>query len=209
MLRSSWSLSYRLLTCFLCCFHGSSEFPYSFPLQSNSLTWWSLPSRSETSFRLYASGILLLFFLHHRFFIFRMKLLLNIVCLSSLSPNPFVSRFLQTRLPLKSTSVQNRLYFRNSDFYVKCFSYLFRCISGVVQNNPASGDLSLDIQIVSLYTSLLPYLSHFTFFPLLMKTVFETSLFVCNQHVRGFEELSYYALNEFFSFMISSFDRFE
>ena len=138
-----------------------------------------------------------------------MKLLNSTVCLFSLYQNLSVKHFLLMLLLLKSMLIKNQLYFRNSDFYVKCFSLIFRCISGVVQNNPSSQQLSLDIQLVTLYTSLLPYLSHFTFFPLLMKTVFETSLLVCNQHVRGFEEISYYALNEFFSFMISAFDRFE
>ena len=136
-------------------------------------------------------------------------LLNSSVYLYSMFQNHSVKHFLLMLLLLKSMLIKNQLYFRNSDFYVKCFSLIFRCISGVVQNNPSSQQLSLDIQLVTLYTSLLPYLSHFTFFPLLMKTVFETSLLVCNQHVRGFEEISYYALNEFFSFMISAFDRFE
>lgn len=98
---------------------------------------------------------------------------------------------------------------RNSDYFVKCFSFLFNIILETIQNLNSSDDQRIDSQLVSIYLALLPYLTQFTFFPLLMKTVFDTSMMICNRHIRGFEDQGYYSLNEFFSFMIPSLERFE
>lgn len=87
-------------------------------------------------------------------------------------------------------------------------SSLFNTLLSTV-HNMSTGGLAIDTQIITVYLEVLPYLKHFTFFPLLMKTVFDTSLMLCNRHVRGFCNQPYYALETFFSFMIASLDRFE
>lgn len=97
---------------------------------------------------------------------------------------------------------------RNSDFYVKCLSTLFETLLDTSHNLNAENEAT-DVQLISVYFTMIPYLKHFTFFPLLMKTVFASSLTLCNRHIRGFYRQPYFALNDFFSFVISSLERFE
>lgn len=99
---------------------------------------------------------------------------------------------------------------RHSDFCVKTLSLLFGMLPSIITNSALADCLQWDAGLVRAYVRLLSMLlPQLTLFPLLMKTVFNASLMVCNTAIRGFDMASFEEIQLFLEFMLPSLERFE
>lgn len=99
---------------------------------------------------------------------------------------------------------------RHSDFCVKTLSLLFNVFPQIITNSAISENMQWEGGLVHGYIQLLSLLlPQLTFFPLLMKSVFNASLMVCNSLIRGFDVASFDEIRLFIEFMLPSLERFE
>lgn len=93
---------------------------------------------------------------------------------------------------------------------MKTLSLLFGMLPSVTTNCPLTDCLQWDAGLVRAYVRLLSLLlPQLTLFPLLMKTVFNASLMMCNAVIRGFDVASFQEVQVFLEFMLPSLERFE
>ncbi|KAM7454095.1 hypothetical protein BLSTO_05149 [Blastocystis sp. subtype 1] len=99
---------------------------------------------------------------------------------------------------------------KHSDFCVKTLSLLFGMLPSIITNSALADCLQWDAGLVRAYVRLLSLLlPQLTLFPLLMKTVFNASLMVCNTVIRGFDMASFEEMQLFLEFMLPSLERFD
>ena len=99
---------------------------------------------------------------------------------------------------------------RQSDDAVKMLSLCFRALLHACESSPCSDCVAWEACVVeTLLRGLQTLRESLTFYPLLMKTVFDAALLVCRSCVRGFDCLAPMAAADFFAFMLLALDRFE
>ena len=97
-----------------------------------------------------------------------------------------------------------------SDSIVKTLSLLFKILCNASTNTVLNDSFMWNTSLMAGYLKLLSAVSsQLTFFPLLMKTIFETSLMLCGACIQGMDIQSFNDIEVFFSFMVTSLDRYE
>ena len=97
-----------------------------------------------------------------------------------------------------------------SDSIVKILSILFKSLYHASTNTILSDSVPWDTCLMAGYLKLLSAVSsQLTFFPLLMKTIFDTSLMLCKTCIQGIDLQPPDDIEVFFSFMVTSLDRYE
>lgn len=97
-----------------------------------------------------------------------------------------------------------------SDGMVKTLSLLFKCLLAAVTMTVVSSNAEWDGCIVASYLKAIRSMTvRLTYYPLLMKTIFETTVMVLNNCIGGFDMQSMEDMNGLFEFMITALDRYK
>ena len=99
---------------------------------------------------------------------------------------------------------------KQSDDAVKMLSLCFRTLLHACTNSICNDSVAWECCMVQTFLKGLQTIREsMTFYPLLMKTIFDTALLVCRSCIRGFDLLPVQEVSAFFSFMLLALDRFE
>ena len=97
-----------------------------------------------------------------------------------------------------------------SDGMVKTLSLLFKCLLTAVTMTVVSNNAEWDGCIVASYLKAIRSMTiRLTYYPLLMKSIFETTVMVVSNCIGGFDMQSMEDLNVLFEFMITALDRYK
>ena len=97
-----------------------------------------------------------------------------------------------------------------SDGMVKTLSLLFKCLLTAVTMTVVSNNTEWDGCIVASYLKAIRSMTlRLTYYPLLMKTIFEATVMVLNNCIGGFDMQSMEDMNGLFEFMITALDRYK
>ena len=124
-------------------------------------------------------------------------------------------QFVQTLLTIITESIRalpgDEIQIKKaSDRIVKTLSLLFKILCNASTNTILTDSCVWDTSLMAGYLKLLSAVSsQLTFFPLLMKTIFDTSLMLCGTCIQGMDTQSPNDIEGFFSFMVTSLDRYE
>ena len=121
-----------------------------------------------------------------------------------------VKSFPTDDLSVRKCGCRSQLMARHSDVCVKMLSLFFNVFPQSITNSAISANIQWEGGLVHGYIQLLSLLRpQLTFFPLLMKSVFNASLMVCNSLIRGFDMASFDEIRVFIEFLLPSLERFE
>lgn len=99
---------------------------------------------------------------------------------------------------------------KGSDGIVKTLTLVFKCLLSAVTMSVLSNHAEWEgCMVASLLKAIQAIPPRMTYFPLLMKTVFESTTMMMKNYVGGFDMQSLEAINGYFEFMITSMDRYE